>query len=374
MSSGLTIDPVQSSLPGGIAQAVAGAQLPAVFRRDDPGGWDRAVADLHYIPVTYSSAAIDYQLAYQRGHGGDWWDISLILRHDSRPCGVWPISFSVKADTASVTSYGFPVLPPLFVKGLRDRSRRNLIKRCLSLFAELCRAGRVDNPESAESFADQSQLGLSEWHEQSMYGGATVVCRHELFVDLSMEIEAIKAGFRKSYKSLVSSGVRMWQTGVMTEADPALWNEFRELHLKVAGRVTRSPLSWELQHQAIVDRNALLVHLHNDHGGMVGGGFFSMTRDEGAYSVAAYDRSLFDKPLGHVVQYRAIEEMKKRGLRWYKIGSRPYPADLPAPTEKEISIGEFKHGFATHLFPQYVLRHHIKPAEPSPYLPVRSTQ
>ena len=365
-SSSLTVDVVDSSLPAGIADTIAAAGISAVLRRDNPSGWDRTLADLHYIPVAYSSAAIDYQLAYQRGHGGEWWDISLVLYHDNRPCGVWPMCFAVKADVASVTSHGLPVLPPLFVRGLGSKSRKNLIKRCLSLFEVLCRAGRIANPESAESFADQSALGVGEWHEQSMRGGATVACRHELFVDLSLEIEAIKASFRKSYKSLVTSGMRLWQTGVMTEADPALWTEFRELHLKVAGRVTRSLLSWDLQHQAIADGNALLVHLRNDRGGLVGGGFFSMTRDEGAYSVAAYDRSLFDKPLGHVVQYRAIEEMKRRRLRWYKIGVRPYPAEQPAATEKELSIGDFKRGFATHLFPQYVLRHDIKVAEPTP--------
>jgi hypothetical protein len=50
-------------------------------------------------------------------------------------------------------------------------------------------------------------------------------------------------------------------------------------------------------------------------------------------------------------------EMKKRGLRWHKIGLRPYSSEVPSPTEKELSIGEFKQGFATHLFPRYVLHH-----------------
>ena len=77
------------------------------------------------------------------------------------------------------------------------------------------------------------------------------------------------------------------------------------------------------------------------------------------HAVAAYDRTLFDKPLGHVVQYRAIEEMKKRNISWYKIGVRPYGSDNPKPTEKEISIGEFKAGFSSHCFPHYRLTHQL---------------
>lgn len=92
---------------------------------------------------------------------------------------------------------------------------------------------------------------------------------------------------------------------------------------------------------------------------MVGGGLFSFTSDEGLYVVGAYDRSLFDKPLGHVVQYRAIEELKKRDVKWYKIGTRPYSSNAPTPTDKEISIAKFKQGFASHVFPYYFLTHKV---------------
>ena len=85
----------------------------------------------------------------------------------------------------------------------------------------------------------------------------------------------------------------------------------------------------------------------------MGGGFFACSRDQGVYNVGAYDRALFSEPLGHVVQFRAIEEMKNRGLRWYKIGLRCYPQE-PNVNEKLVSIGEFMQGFSTHLYPQYV--------------------
>ena len=359
MPSRAAADNVRQGRPADIAETISAAAIRASYREDDLAAWDQTLSGLHYAPVSYSSASIDYQLAYQRGLGGQWCDVSLVLHHDDRPCGVWPLSLSVKADNASVTSHGFPVLPPLFVKGLPDRSRKSLVKGCLKLLEALCCTRRIAGWESAESFGGQPESGLSEWHQQSMFLGAKVFLRHELFVDLSLEIEAIKTRFRKSYKSLIVSGTRIWQVGVIAGKDPAAWEEFQRLHLNVAGRVTRSAETWELHHQAIIDGNALLVFLRNNRADMVGAGFFNITRDEGVYGVGAYDRSLFDKPLGHVVQYRAIEEMKKRGLRWYRIGFRTYPCELPTPTEKEISIGQFKQGFATHLFPQYVLRHDV---------------
>jgi len=134
-----------------------------------------------------------------------------------------------------------------------------------------------------------------------------------------------------------------------------VWDEFRLLHLAVAGRATRSLQSWDAQLQAIAAQAAFLVYLRDPDGRMVGGGLFHISRDEGLYAVAAYDRALFDKPLGHVVQYQAILEMKNRHLRWYKLGSRVFPVDEPPPSAKELSIAEFKQGFASHVFPRIEL-------------------
>ena len=85
-----------------------------------------------------------------------------------------------------------------------------------------------------------------------------------------------------------------------------------------------------------------------------------MTRDESLYGVGAYDRSLFDKPLGHVVQFRAIQELQNRRIRWHKLGARSYPSEQPPPTSKELTIGDFKQGFATHLLLRYELKFELR--------------
>ena len=60
-----------------------------------------------------------------------------------------------------------------------------------------------------------------------------------------------------------------------------------------------------------------------------------------------YDRALFDQPIGHLVQMLAIEEMKRRGIAWYRIGRRSYAGENPPPDAKEQNIGVFKEGFST---------------------------
>ena len=325
-------------------------------RVDQSKLWDETFGRLSYKPVAYSNASLDYQLAYQCGHGGNWLEISLVICWDNKPTALWPLSFSIKDGQCMLTSQGLPVLPPLFVADCPSISRKRIIKSCLDLANSISVAAKINSWESGESFVES--VGMSEWHMQSMAREAVCDFRHELYQDLRPDTTAIKKTFRKSYKSLIASGSRLWTVGVFdSHGNEGAWQEFRELHLKVSGRVTRSDDTWAMQQQDIQREAAFLVWLRDGSGDVVGGGLFNFTTDEGGYAVGVYDRTLFDKPLGHIVQYRAIEELKKRGVRWYKIGVRPFRSQTPRPTDKEIAIGEFKQGFASHVFPYYRLTH-----------------
>ena len=150
---------------------------------------------------------------------------------------------------------------------------------------------------------------------------------------------------------MTASG-RIWTAHIMDTPNDAVWGDFRAMHRQSAGRDTRPDSTWLLQRDAIASGDAFLAYLQDAQGAFAGAGYFAITRDEGAYNVGAYDRGRFSLPVGHLVQWAAIQEMKRRGLRWYKIGDRPYISDNPS--EKELRIAEFKQGFATHIFPKYV--------------------
>lgn len=338
-----------------IKQLAASYGISVNLRTCELNTWSETLAHCAYAPVMYTNASIEFQWAYQRGHGGNWEDLSLLIYWDNKPMAVWPLSLANKDGKAILNSHGLAMLPPLFSADCPVTSRKRITKSCLDLANAIATTVDLEWWESAESFNDTN--GLSDWHSESMVRGSNCSVLHDLFLDLRPDMTEIKRNFRKSYKSLITSGLGLWSVDVLDTVNELVWDEFRQLHLDVSGRKTRSDETWALHLQDIGAQQAFLVYLRNKTGAMVGGGFFNFTRDEGLYAVAAYDRTLFDKPLGHVVQYRAIEELKKRGVRWYKIGSRPYPTETPTPTDKEVSIGEFKQGFASQMFPRFILLH-----------------
>ncbi|HEV3045269.1 MAG TPA: FemAB family protein [Roseiarcus sp.] len=342
-----------------IADLLAGTAFAALARprASDPDGWLGAWRALPARPVAYSAGMIDYQHAYLQGAGWTLSDASLVLTNDRRSCGLWPLSLG-GAGAPTLTSQGEPIAQPLFAAGTSPHTVKRIVSGALEWLDHV--AGALGRPEfrccehARPGFADE---GLSEFYQQSCRRGARLShVDHDMYVDLRRELEQIRASWRKSFRPLVTAGLRSWSVHVMGAGEPRheVWETFRQLHRRVAGRDTRPAPTWEKQWRMIVENEALLVWLEDADSRMVGGGFFQLTDWEALYSVAAYDRDLFDKPLGHVVQARAIEEFKQRGVRWYRLGALKFPEDHDKPSAKDLTIGMFKQGFASHLFAKIV--------------------
>jgi len=344
-----------------LLEAMSRAGLKAELRKANPDGWNKVWLELSYQPVPYAKSTLDYYHAYFRGIGWDIEDVSLVLLNDNSPCGIWPLSLGINSSgKTELINMGAGLASPLFIAGLSPKTVKKICSNALKFLNELGRIiglPKIDVEQWVEP--SRSGMGVPEWHQLLMSAGAVPAVRHDLFVDLARTMGEIRSNFRKSYKSLINAGLRNWDVFTVDESNvsKAQWDEFKSLHSTVAGRSTRSDRTWGIHLAMIKDGEAFLTCLRDPaDGNLVGGGFFQHTRDEGVYAVAVYDRRLFDKPLGHVVQQIAIERMKERGLKWYRIGERFYAQNNPCPSDKEVSISSFKQGFASHMFCRYVFQ------------------
>jgi FemAB family protein len=329
-----------------------GLDLSARF--EGASAWSEVLNSAKYAPNSYTPQMIEYIMAYEIGNGREVFDLSVILSHDKKPVAIWPVALTKDHDNLNFGSFGRPLLPPLFADNVPRSVRKRITRGCLDLGIQTCREQGIEGWESSEVLLPFG--GLSDWHSESMARGGICSISHELFLDLSPTLPEIKSNLRKSYKSLINVGSREWAVGVMETPVESVWKEFVDLHLHVSGRKTRPDSTWDLQLANIAKKGGVFVYLRDSDGRMVGGGNFYLTRDEALYDCGVYDRSLFDKPLGHVVQFRAIEEFKNRGIKWYRIGRRYYAGDTPVPSPKELAISDFKSGFASHVIPSMNLK------------------
>lgn len=309
--------------------------------------WSAVLDTVSKYLVQFDLAQMDYQSKYCNGDES----ASFIVYVDSTPVAAMPLTFSKENDEYSISFYRMPLLPPVVSDDVSPKMLKKVFKTCLDVIREL--QIELNIPQVLFQNLNMDQ-GLSLWFKCVAAKSKRMEYREELFIDLSLSLAEIRQYFRTRYKSLISKGMRIWNVDIVDD-DEIVFKEFKELHKSVSGRATRSDDTWWAQFSMLKRKEAFLVTLRNDDNQLVGCGLFSKNKAQAEYSVGVYERSLFNKPLGHAVQFAAIEEMKRLGLKWYYLGPLCSEYDSYEYTDKERSIAHFKEGFATHTFLNIIL-------------------
>jgi len=292
----------------------------------------------------YVPSLMAYFVSYNREAQPGTHELSVVIYNDGIPCGIWPFNLQCLEGRLRCGSNMGPVLPPSFRPDVSARIEKRLARTCFAVVEDIC---RLVGEEQWRGRALLDDDAIGEWHRRIMEAGATVAVTHDLWCDLSQPADALWANVRKSYRPLISKARRLWRTEILREADDAQIDELRRFHAAIAGRETRSIATWKAQGACINAGEAFAVLLRDANARLVGAGIFHCSHASASYATGIYDRSLFRSPIGHLVQALAIEEMKARGITWYRLGRRNYAGEPSRPDAKEQSIGLFKEGFAS---------------------------
>ena len=327
--------------------------------------WEDFEKETDYLPICYSDAYANFNLEFQKYHGGKWIDYSIIFTTQNKTIAIWPLSISFKNNLYNLSSFRVPLLPPIFSNSASRRNKKNVVYDVNKIIKFIINKLNIrDNSlQSYVPFLNTPSLPL--WFSMQTSQVHELRVEYDLFLAIEANLDEIKKNFRKSYKPLINSAMNEWKSFKLTEYDKNIWSEFKKLHLEAAGRITRSEETWEIQHNLIKKNKAFLTYLRDDKNKMVACGFYWHTKSECEYGVGAFDRSLFDKPIGHLVQYVAIEEMIKRKIKWYRVGRKANKNNLPIPDKKEEHISLFKQGFSSHTMPVYFLTNKINELQSS---------
>ncbi len=323
--------------------------------------WNSLLEESNYIPYLYTNSSFKYQEEYRRIYITNYTDLSSIINFNGENIGLLPLAICQIGGKWIIFSQSYfngqeeppPLNNPIFIN-VSEKIRKKVSFNILKIINQLSQILEIKELCSTDNF--NGTQTLSSWHLSLMNFGFKSSILYELCIDLSQDINTIKSKFRKSYKSLIKEEKYNLKTLVMKKSELEVWSEFKKMHFVSAGRMTRSDDSWEIHLEDIINDCGLLIYVRDSLGVFLGGGFFNYTRDEAIYAVAAYDRNSFHLPIGHLVQFKAIKELKKKGIKWYKIGHLPFEGDELTPSKKYSNIGKFKKGFATDIFPKYIFK------------------
>lgn len=307
--------------------------------------WECVLSEVRYVPVHYLNSILSYQLEYQKAEWDSCSDFSCVLYSSGRAVAIWPLTLSWTHGRATLNSYGIPISPPLFVAHATPREIKVITAKCHDLLSWLANKHKIESWTSQEAVIGAE--GASEWVTAARARQASCTLNFDLYINLTLQEKIIKGHMRKSYRSLISAGLKKWAPETIgPECQTSTWREVQELHRAVSGAVTRGQATWDLQLAQIHKEEAALVIVRSEEKILVAAALFTFSRTEANYSMGVYSREHSSEPLGHIIQHHAIAELRSRGLEWYRLG-----ADSDETSTKIGSIAHFKRGFATHRIP-----------------------
>jgi FemAB family protein len=307
----------------------------------DLSSWNSVLSASSHASVYHQVSNVDYYSAYFQGE-----NISFILIEDHKPIAIFPIFAYQDNNEWKISSNSLGLISPLFIRDIPKKSRKRLEKQCIEIILLISR-----KLELRKILLFEHSHFLSTWFLQWLEKADKDFITYQLAIDLQQSIESIKLDFRKSYKPLVNKALKEWDVRVCEENVDEVFEEFKDLHFEAAGKQTRSKESWSIQRKQIENNEAFLVSVR-DGNLLIGAGFFNFSRDIGTYSVGAYKRDLFDKPIGNAVQIIAIKKLKDLGCKTYILGQKAVAISSGTSSQKEASISHFKEGFAGYVFAQ----------------------
>ncbi len=176
-----------------------------------------------------------------------------------------------------------------------------------------------------------------------------VELQYEATIDLSFSENLIKQNIRKSYKSLVNWGQReldckLFDSENITEQ---IFNDFKNFHILVSGRKTRSDKTWDIQLETIKEGHGYLLMSYYE-GKLVSSNYVEHGTEEALYGVGVYDRDLmYNKlALAHYPLLYSIYHAKKISLKRFNLGAISHKE---MEVVKNLNIFKFKRGFATEV-------------------------
>ncbi len=289
----------------------------------------------------YSNAFKCYQIEYNSNQS--FVDKSLLLIEDKLP--LLALSYA-QHELNELTQFSFfgNAVYLLENKNMSSTQRERAHKLLRKHIDELV----ASHPKMKIYVKDTSeQLGLLA--RLFLEKGADVKLKFTQVIDLRKSEEELKKDVRHSFHSLISWGDKNISTQLLESKNftSKCLEGFRNLHISVAGRETRSEKSWRIQEQIIQENEAfaLLGTLENK---LETAALFHYSKSHCYYGVSASNRELFEKPLLHSLLWNAILHAKKLGCIYFELGEQ-YFVESDVVTKKDVNISTFKRGFGGEI-------------------------
>ena len=290
---------------------------------------------------------IYYQYCRLNEKKNEFYDLVFIFKDLKTIVFSFGISIICENDKIIIKNRGGDLIP--FLPSVSRNISKKCLKKCVNFFFKTV---YLLQNFTDEKLVFQSHLldDLVKLNNLSHFCQNSNNLEPEMWSVIKLEetITEIRKNFRKSYRHLIKKN-KSFQYEIIDYESKKLqkyFNEFREMHFKSAGYSTKSEDSWASQFELIKKKKALMFFCSNKDTGYVGAAFIFLNQNKAFYFAGAFvDRK---NPIGHFLQDKIIEYLKKKKFKEYIIGRLIPKSEMINFSEKEKNISLFKAGWTSN--------------------------
>lgn len=319
---------------------------------------------MHYVPLTSNESNNWHCTVMQSDdawfwHSPDWLefvkavgagslveDLSFLIYNDRDVVAICPVILEERDGYRRFSYLGEFIPFPAFRQGITPYLRLKAIEFYAKTLSEFAAIRDVAYTRVAVPVLAPSSISGGVASNPLLRHGYLDLPAATQLISLQETEEALWSAVRKGHKSDIKRAksaceIRFWERESITNAK---FDEYRLLHARDAGRVTRSSVTFEIMLGWIRQGTAILVEA--SHSGAAAAFALVILFREGAYYASSCtDPEMARVSAMHLIQWELIRWLKSRGVRNYDIGAQFFgPRWDYVPSAKDISIAGFKRG------------------------------
>ena len=325
-------------------------KLEVVSRGKNIDQWNEMANNLAYVPYSYTNAWLDYFCEYEKVNYSIVEDCSVILKQNNESICILPAFLLINKDTSKNICKSFL---PLFINLDKKISIKKLFKKYFKAINEFCKKNNIENIEIKIPFLNDTAFPI--WGYEYLKSCDNYNIIPEIYVNLQLLHSEIVESIRSTTMHRINKSINKYKVRILDGYNLKLWQKFKSLHFDSAQRMTRTEKSWDVQLQNIKNKNAIYLYIENQNNELMCGCFFDFSNNECNYSVSVTDANNKDKSLNHLILYASILILKKKKIKFLRLGDILLPCDLNMKDDKRDNILLFKEAFYTDVYLSYSL-------------------
>ncbi len=313
--------------------------------------WNQWIAQIDGITFNYTAQRLSFNLEYSQSIVSNE---SFIVLESKKPVAAAELYIENFSGQHQISWNGGYCCAPYLDKNLTYQAQEKYAKKIMGHIDDVAlkykcdkiklKADPLGNPDQSTIFYNYNFLLKHGYLDQS---GMTQI------IDLRQEKDKIYADIRKGHKSDIKRG-KVYDVKIYDQytVKDEMIERYKNIYEADAGRVTRNSQLYRYYLEFIKSGMGILAFgsAHRKEAGVAIVTIYNNTAYYSSYG--ELEQELDHVPIGHVLQWEIINNLKDRGIEFYEIGEQVFgKTSYHNPDVKLINISSFKRGFGGYTVP-----------------------